>query len=192
MDVNVTKANSASANYTLKAQLGSADAVNTWAVGGTAVTSAAAATITATGAYATNVNFPVALTVPFATAANTAISNTLNFTAAAQLTSGMQARCGSARDVVANFHGDGDNRSRRRSRRPESRRETRPQCDGHRHPGRSQFTFRPACVAAGRCRPQRLFGRILGSRSGRFLILHWAAATQCHHPPPALQSAGFH
>src|SRR5882724_4214417 len=40
MDVTVTKANSASANYTLKAQLGAADAVNTWQVSATAVTSA--------------------------------------------------------------------------------------------------------------------------------------------------------
>lgn len=83
MDVNVTKANSTSANYTLKAQLGAADAVNTWQIGGTTVTSAAAASITATGAYATAVNFPVALTIPFATATGTVVSNTVNFTATA-------------------------------------------------------------------------------------------------------------
>src|SRR3984893_5339372 len=45
VDVLVTKANSASANYTLKAQLGAADAGNTWHVGGTTVTNAAHATI---------------------------------------------------------------------------------------------------------------------------------------------------
>ena len=83
VDVLVTKTNSASANYTLKAQLGAADAVNTWQVGGTTVTSAAQATITATGAYAANSNFPVAITVPFTTASGTAISNTINYQATA-------------------------------------------------------------------------------------------------------------
>ena len=83
VDVLVTKANSASANYTLKAQLGAADAVNTWQVGGTAVTNAAQATITATGAYGSNVAEAIALTVPFTTANATAISNTINFTATA-------------------------------------------------------------------------------------------------------------
>jgi hypothetical protein len=83
VDVLVTKANSASANYTLKAQLGAADAVNTWQVGGTTVTNAAQATITATGTYAANVSETIALTVPFTTANATAISNTINFTATA-------------------------------------------------------------------------------------------------------------
>src|SRR5882724_3454769 len=83
VDVLVTKANSASANYTLKAQLGAADAVNTWQVGGNTVTSAAQATITATGAYAANNNFPVAITIPFTTANGTVISNTINYTATA-------------------------------------------------------------------------------------------------------------
>lgn len=83
VDVMVTKANTASANYTLKAQLGAADATNTWQVGGTTVTSAAQATITATGAYAANVPEAIALTIPFATASATVISNTINFTATA-------------------------------------------------------------------------------------------------------------
>ncbi|HWX53252.1 MAG TPA: hypothetical protein VN176_01540 [Verrucomicrobiae bacterium] len=83
VDVLVSKANSASANYTLKAQLGAADAVNTWQVGGTTVTNAAQATITATGAYAANVAEAIALTIPYATANATAISNTINFTATA-------------------------------------------------------------------------------------------------------------
>jgi len=83
VDVNVTKTNSASANYKLTAQLGSPDAVNSWQVGGVTVTSASAAPITATGAYATNVNFPVAITIPFATASGTLISNTINYTATA-------------------------------------------------------------------------------------------------------------
>jgi hypothetical protein len=81
VDVNVTKTNSASANYTLKAQLGAADATNTWQVGGVTVTNAAAATVTATGTYAANSNFPVAITVPFTTASGTVISNTINYTA---------------------------------------------------------------------------------------------------------------
>src|SRR5882724_8312921 len=83
VDVLVSKANSASADYTLKAQLGAADAVNTWQVGGTTVTSAAQATITATGTYASNVPEAIALTIPFTTASATAISNTINFTATA-------------------------------------------------------------------------------------------------------------
>jgi hypothetical protein len=83
VDVQVSKTNSASANYTLKAQLGAADAVNTWQVGGVAVTNAAQSTLTATGAYAANTNFPVAITVPFTTASGTVISNTINYQATA-------------------------------------------------------------------------------------------------------------
>jgi hypothetical protein len=83
VDVLVSKTNSASANYTLKAQLGAADATNSWQVGGVAVTNAAQATITATGAYASNSNFPVAITIPFTTASGTVISNTINYTATA-------------------------------------------------------------------------------------------------------------
>ncbi|HEY2498315.1 MAG TPA: hypothetical protein VGK24_14720 [Candidatus Angelobacter sp.] len=83
VDVQVSKTNSASANYTLNAQLGTADAVNTWSVGGVAVTSAAQSTLTATGAYAANTNFPVAITVPFTTASGTSISNTINYVATA-------------------------------------------------------------------------------------------------------------
>jgi hypothetical protein len=83
VDVMVSKANAASANYTLKAQLGAADATNTWQVGGTTVTSAAQATITATGAYAANVPEAIAITVPNATASGTAISNTINYAATA-------------------------------------------------------------------------------------------------------------
>jgi hypothetical protein len=83
VDVQVAKTNSASANYTLKAQLGAADAVNNWSVGGIAVTNAAQATLTATGAYAANSNFPVAITVPFTTASGTVISNTINYSATA-------------------------------------------------------------------------------------------------------------
>lgn len=82
-DVLVTKTNSASANYTLKAQLNAADAVNSWQVGGVAVTNAAQSTVTATGAYGSNVPFSLALTIPFASASGTSISNVVNFTATA-------------------------------------------------------------------------------------------------------------
>jgi len=82
-DVLVTASNSSSANYTLKAQLNAADAVNSWQVGGVAVTNAAQSTITATGAYGSNVPFSLALTIPFATASGTNISNAVNFTASA-------------------------------------------------------------------------------------------------------------
>ena len=81
VDVLVSKANSSSANYTLKAQLGSADATNTWQVAGNTVTNAAATTITATGAYGSNAAEAIAITVPNATASGTNISNTINFTA---------------------------------------------------------------------------------------------------------------
>jgi len=83
VDVQVSKTNPASANYTLKAQLGTADATNTWSVGGVAVTSAAQSTLTATGTYAANSNFPVAITVPFTSASGTTISNTINYVATA-------------------------------------------------------------------------------------------------------------
>jgi hypothetical protein len=83
VDVLVSKSNSASANYTLKAQLGAADAVNTWQVAGNTVTSAAQATITATGTYGSNAAEAIAITVPFTTASGTLISNTINFAATA-------------------------------------------------------------------------------------------------------------
>jgi hypothetical protein len=83
VDVLVSKSNSASANYTLKAQLGTADATNTWQVAGNTVTSAAQTTITATGTYGSNAPEAIAITVPFTTASGTLISNTLNFTATA-------------------------------------------------------------------------------------------------------------
>src|SRR5690348_5843570 len=83
VDVLVNSFNSSSANYKLTAQLGSADATNSWSVGGTAITSASATQITATGAYGTNTAEAIAITVPFTTASGTAISNTINFVATA-------------------------------------------------------------------------------------------------------------
>ena len=82
-DVLVSTSNSTSANYALKAQLNAADATNSWQVGGVAVTNAAQSTITAAGAYGNNVPFSLALTIPFATASGTNISNAVNFTATA-------------------------------------------------------------------------------------------------------------
>jgi hypothetical protein len=81
VDVLVSKANSSSANYTLKAQLGALDATNTWQVAGNTITNAAATTVTATGAYGSNAAEAIAITVPFTTASGTNISNTINFTA---------------------------------------------------------------------------------------------------------------
>ena len=80
-DVIVTIANQTSSNYTLTAQLQTSDAVNTWKINTTTVTSASAATLTATGNYG-NTAYTLALTIPFTEAATT-ISNTLNFVATA-------------------------------------------------------------------------------------------------------------
>ena len=88
VDVNVRISNPAAASATCKltAQLASADATNTWTVGGTAVTSASAATINASLAYQTGnvttggVSEAVAIAIPYTEAATT-ISNTINFTA---------------------------------------------------------------------------------------------------------------
>lgn len=82
-DVNVTLANSTSPNYKLQAQLSTADATNTWAVGGITVTSGSLATISSSSAYGANDPFTLALTIPFTVADATVISNTINFTATA-------------------------------------------------------------------------------------------------------------
>ena len=83
VDVLVTKTNSASANYTLKAQLGSADAVTPGQSAAWQLPTLRSRTLTATGTYAANSNFPVAITVPFTTASGTLISNTINYVATA-------------------------------------------------------------------------------------------------------------
>jgi hypothetical protein len=79
-DIVVEVANQTSANYTLTAALNAADAVNTWAVGATFLTTTPAS-ITATGAYGSTA-YTLTLTIPFSAAAG-AISNTLNFVATA-------------------------------------------------------------------------------------------------------------
>jgi hypothetical protein len=83
VDVQVNKTNSASANYTLTAQLGAADAVNTWQVSGNTVTNASAVTITATGAYGSPTSETIGITVPNATTSGTLISNSIKYVATA-------------------------------------------------------------------------------------------------------------
>ncbi len=82
-NVNVAKANVTSANYTLKAQLATADTTNTWVVGNVTVTSGGLATITATGTYDTDNQFTLALTIPTGTTFANPITNTISFTAQA-------------------------------------------------------------------------------------------------------------
>src|SRR5512140_1170132 len=60
-DIQVSKSNSASADYSLTAQLNAADAVNSWAVGGSAVSNASATTLTSTGTYGSNSAYTLAL-----------------------------------------------------------------------------------------------------------------------------------
>jgi len=81
-DVRVDKSNSASANYSLTAQLNAADAVNSWALSGSAVASGAATTLTAAGTYGSSTAYSLALTVPMSSVAPS-ISNTINFVATA-------------------------------------------------------------------------------------------------------------
>lgn len=81
VDVFVSQFNSSSATYTLTAQLGAPDVVNTWSVGGVAVSNASASTVTATGAYAANNALAVAITIPFTTASGTSINNSIVYTA---------------------------------------------------------------------------------------------------------------
>jgi hypothetical protein len=81
VDVQVNKTNSASANYVLKAVLVTADATNTWTVGGSNISTQQ--TLTSTGAYGSNLNFPVAITIPFTTPSGTLISNTISYVATA-------------------------------------------------------------------------------------------------------------
>ncbi len=79
-DVVVTVANQESANYTLTAALQTADAVNTWALDGTPL-STGITTLTTTGAY-TATPYTLTLTIPLS-AAPGAITNTMNFVASA-------------------------------------------------------------------------------------------------------------
>jgi hypothetical protein len=79
--VKVVKANTSSANYTLAAALGSADATNTWKINATTL-STTNQNLGTTYAYGSAVAHTVSLTVPF-TASTGAVSKVLNFTATA-------------------------------------------------------------------------------------------------------------
>jgi hypothetical protein len=83
-DVTVVKSNVTSANYTLTAEVQTADAVNTWMIDTFPLTivPAAATSLTVTGVYGTNVIHTLYLTIPFSAGA-TAISNSINFVATA-------------------------------------------------------------------------------------------------------------
>ncbi len=77
----VLKANSTSANYTLAVALGSADAVNTWTVNSTDLTTANQ-NLGAAYAYGSAIAHTLYLKVPYSASAG-AISKVLNFTATA-------------------------------------------------------------------------------------------------------------
>ena len=81
-DVTVSKSNFTSSNYTLTAQLNAADGTNNWDISGTALSSSAAAQLTAVGAYGSSTQYTLHLTVPN-TSAGGAISNIVNFVATA-------------------------------------------------------------------------------------------------------------
>jgi len=77
----VVKANSTSANYTLAVALASTDAVNTWRVNSTTLTTTNQ-NLGASYAYASTVTHTLYLTVPFS-ASSGAVNRVLNFTATA-------------------------------------------------------------------------------------------------------------
>jgi hypothetical protein len=79
--VQVVRANSSSANYTLAVALASADATNTWKINATTLT-VANQNLGISYAYGTTVPHTLYLTVPF-TASSGAISKVVNFTATA-------------------------------------------------------------------------------------------------------------
>jgi hypothetical protein len=79
--VKVVRANSNSADYTLTAALGLADATNTWTVNSTDLTTSNQ-TLGSTYAYGSAVSHSMKLKVPF-TAAAGALSRDVNFTATA-------------------------------------------------------------------------------------------------------------
>lgn len=80
VDVFVTESNSSSATYTLTAQLGTADATNTWSVGGTTINNTSTTNITSGGTYASNLSEAVGITIPFSFTGGS-INNSIIFTA---------------------------------------------------------------------------------------------------------------
>jgi hypothetical protein len=67
-----------SPTYSLTAQLQSADATNTWKIGGSTLSSSSASTLTNNGTYGAVTAYTFALTIPFSEASG-AISNHINF-----------------------------------------------------------------------------------------------------------------
>jgi hypothetical protein len=82
VDVKVTAANSASANYTLAAVLNTVDNTNTWTISGSGNLNTPQ-TLTGTGAYGANTPETVTISIPFSDPSGTSISNTIKFTATA-------------------------------------------------------------------------------------------------------------
>ena len=83
-DVSVVKSNVTSANYTLTAEVQTADPVNTWMIDTFPLTivPAGATSLTVTGVYGANVVHTLYLTIPFSAGASV-ISNSINFVATA-------------------------------------------------------------------------------------------------------------
>ncbi len=71
-----------SPSYILLAQLQSADAINTWKIGSSTLSSSTPTTLTSTGVFSSVVAYTFGLTIPFTEATGT-ISNTVNFVAIA-------------------------------------------------------------------------------------------------------------
>jgi hypothetical protein len=88
INVTVANYNYKSAAYTLTAKLGTADALDTWAIGSTTITNSSAATIISGGTYNSATAETINLTVPYSVNSGTAgtslaISNTIGYTATA-------------------------------------------------------------------------------------------------------------
>jgi hypothetical protein len=64
--------------YSLTAQLESADAINSWEIGGTTLSSSSASTLTSTGTYGAVTAYTFSLKIPFSESSG-AISNSINF-----------------------------------------------------------------------------------------------------------------
>ena len=71
-----------SPTYILTAQLQSTDAINTWKIGSTTLSSASPITLTSSGTYGMVTSYTLGLTIPF-TESFGGISNTVNFFAVA-------------------------------------------------------------------------------------------------------------
>lgn len=81
-DVYVTQANGTSSNYTFAAALHTSDSTNTWKIGGTTLTTTSQS-ISTTDSYGANVSHVLSLTIPYATANSTAISEQIDLMATA-------------------------------------------------------------------------------------------------------------